>query len=111
MDEATTGLAHELGGWWGSWIHHYGYSIGALATVLVIFALLRNVRSIQELALPLLDDVRHAVVSTLAAHRHESKERPEPTVLAAAILGGSLLCAVTLYAIVTLIAHLATPVG
>ena len=85
------------------------YIVAATGIGYLIFVWLRNRPSVQERILPLLDDVRGAIIRALNQYM-DFKETPA-TVVAAAIIGASILCSFTLLAFALIISNFGTPVG
>ena len=86
------------------------YVVAATGIGYLIFIWLRNRPSVQERIMPLLDDVRRSIVKALGEHQSMTAGT-DSKIMAAAIIGASILCSFTLLAFALIISNFGTPVG
>lgn len=89
--------------------------LGTVAAIIILWVL-RNPKGIRELSVPLIDELRAAILKSLNGYiKRKRKDDPisreDAMIVSAAIIGGCFLTAITLYAMIVLISNLATPVG
>lgn len=104
--------AFEFGAWWGTFVHHAMYVGGGLVLTIGAMWVLRNFKPVQEMVLPLLDNLRAAIIKALDTYCSKADISDREAQLAGqAMIAAAIICAITLYAIATLLAHVSTPVG
>lgn len=108
MDAAIVADTFTAGSYLIHLLSHYG--IGFASAVAVI-AVIRGVGWIQERVLPVLDETRDATAKALRDYVSGDAQPAQPVIVAAAILGGAILCGTTLLAVVMLAANFSTPLG
>jgi len=103
----------EMGAWMGTYAHHLGYVLGAVAVSIGILWLLTA--ALQPLVLPLLDEVRGTVRKVLESYIKNRAIKPASTedaiVIAACVVAGAITSSTILLGMVLLIVNVATPLG
>ena len=105
----------DMSALWGFTLHQAWQVLWGFFFAIVAFQILRHRKLLQEHVLPMLDELRASMLKALNKYirlkKTESLSMADSIIVAAAMIGGAFLTAMTLYAMVTLVANLSTPVG
>ena len=105
----------EITALWGFTLHQAWQVTWGFFLAIVAFQILRHRKLLQEKVLPMLDELRASMLKALNKYiklkKSETPTMQDAIVIAAAMIGGAFRTAMTLYAMVTPVANLATPVG
>ena len=105
----------DMSALWGFTLHQAWQVLWGFFFAIVAFQILRHRKLLQEHVLPMLDELRASMIKALTKYirlkKTETLNMEDAIIVAAAMIGGAFLTAMTLYAMVTLVANLSTPVG